>query len=232
MKVAVVSRDKDLISRWLNHHGLKKVMKNPDIVIALGGDGTFLFAEQKFPGVPKVLIYHGSLCEECRVHDFGYILDCLKNKKYSVQESMKLEILFKGKKYLALNDVNVHYTPPTALRYEVLVNDDNFGTHIGDGVVVSTPYGSTGYYKSITRSRFSKGIGVALNNIVNGSKSKVVSSSSILKIKILRGPGVLAVDCVKKTLNLKSGDVLTLRKAKTPAKLIKLRNYPVKIVKY
>lgn len=230
MKVAVVSREKDLISKWLSKHGLKKVSKDPDVVIAFGGDGTFLFAEQKYPGVPKLLIYHSSSCNDCSSHDFARILNNLRDKRYEVKKVMKLRVSVKGKNFYAMNDANIHYVPPCALRYEVAVNGAH-GSYVGDGVVIATPYGSTAYYSSISSKTFKRGIGVAINNPTTGRRSFVVDDGCLITVKILRGPGVLAVDSNKKLVSLRTGDKVVIQKSRH-AKLIKLRGYKLKIRKY
>ncbi|MEA3429714.1 MAG: hypothetical protein U9R08_00415 [Nanoarchaeota archaeon] len=230
MKVAVVSRDEDLISRYFKIFDFKKVSRDPDMVIALGGDGTFLYAEQKYPGVPKVFIYHGSLCEDCREHDFSKILSKIRRKDYAVHKFMKLSVSVKGEKFLAMNDVNIHYVPPTALRYEVAVGGA-YDSYIGDGVVIATPYGSSAYFSSISNKKFKTGIGVAINNSTKGKRSFVVKEGNQLKIKIMRGPGVLAVDCNKKIVHLKAGDKVVVKKARSFAKVLKFRGYNLKIKK-
>ncbi|MBW3003892.1 NAD(+)/NADH kinase [Candidatus Woesearchaeota archaeon] len=230
MKVAVVSKGKDFISKWLAKHGLKKVAKGPDVVIAFGGDGTFLYAEQKFPGVPKLLLYHSSSCKNCKEHNFAMILNTLREKRFEVQKFMKLQVDVKGKKFYAMNDVNIHYVPPCALRYEVRL-DGLHDSYIGDGVVIATPYGSSAYFYSISRKTFKTGIGIAINNATSGKKNFVIADNRAVRVKVIRGPGLLAVDCVKEVVKLNKGDSVVIQKSK-PARLIKLKGYNLKIKRY
>ena len=61
MKIAIVSPFSQIIRRYVTSHKLPISLssKNPDVVVAFGGDGTFLEAEEKYPNTPKILIkYH------------------------------------------------------------------------------------------------------------------------------------------------------------------------------
>jgi len=67
MKIAVVSKDpKKLKSQLKTLRKYLSFMSNrPNIVVALGGDGTFLAAERFFPGIPKLLVREQSICNKC-----------------------------------------------------------------------------------------------------------------------------------------------------------------------
>ncbi len=70
MKVAVVSYNKTYFEEEIRKEGnliLDDV--NPDVVIAFGGEGTFLYSEMTYPGVPKVLVLHSSKCQKCKNHN-------------------------------------------------------------------------------------------------------------------------------------------------------------------
>ena len=204
MKVAIVSYRKELIEGLLPNYGLEIDNRNPEVVIALGGDGTLLFSEQKYPGIPKLFIKHKTECIECHKHNFSDILNKLSKRAYIVSEEPKIEAIIGKKKLVALNDINVHYKPPRALRFSVHVNGSQLdGTFIGDGVVVSTPYGSTAYFCSITRRTFSKGIGLAFNNPIQYMKPLFLNENAIIKIKILREKGVVTADCNEDVVNVK-----------------------------
>jgi len=233
MKVAIVSYKKELIENLLPKYGLKLDNKEPEVVIAFGGDGTFLFAEQKYPCIPKVFIKHKTGCTECYLHDFSDILTKLSRGQYEVSEELKLEAIIGKKKLIALNEISVHYNPPRALRFAVHINGSKMdGTSIGDGAVVSTPYGSTGYFYSITRKSFPKGIGLALNNPVEYTKPMVLDENAIIQIDIIRENGIVAADCNKKLINVKPGSEVIIKSSIQKAKILILKGMSKKITKY
>ena len=90
MKVAVVSLNKG-IEREVARAGLKISRKNPDIVLCVGGDGTFLYGEQVYPGVPKLLIKHR--CKSCKKHKFGQILDRLKKGAFTIKKEILIWVI-------------------------------------------------------------------------------------------------------------------------------------------
>ena len=62
-KVLIVSRRDSLdVKKNLATAGFELVKKNPDFIICYGGDGTVLFSERKFPGVPKLIIKSSRAC--------------------------------------------------------------------------------------------------------------------------------------------------------------------------
>lgn len=213
MRVAVVSYKKGLILPTLKKFGHKIVTKNPELVIALGGDGTFLCAEEKYPNKQKLFIYHSSTCEKCSIHNFEPIISGIS--KLEKKLLLKIEADVKGKKLFALNDINIHYCPPRALRFNVEVNNKTVAENvIGDGVVVSTPFGSTAYYYSITGKSFEKGIGIAFNNPTKKRNPIVVPENSKIEIRILRENGVVAHDTSKTLIKIKKGDRISIQKCK------------------
>jgi NAD kinase len=228
MKVAVVSWTPQVVKKELRKAGITVVDSRPDVVLAFGGDGTFLFAEQKYPGVPKLLVRHGRGC--FRPHCLQKIIEALVGKSYSIEEFPKLEATVGKRKLVGMNDINIHYVPPCALRFAVKVGGRVLADHaIGDGLVVATPYGSSGYYKSITRSTFSNNFGLAFNNPTQPMKTVSVPEDSTITVGIIRGPGVLAADCNKKVIPLKDKDMIKIRRASQPAKIIRLKGWPLKI---
>lgn len=230
MKVAVVSFKKELITKYLDYFAME-LSENPEIVIVLGGDGSLLFSEMQYPGVPKLFLKHSSSCSDCSKHDVSKFLKMVIDGKYKIEEFIKIEAQIANEKMIALNDINIHYRLPMALRYEVILDDKQVdGEIIGDGVVVSTPYGSPAYFKSITGKTFKKGIGVAFNNPTKKMKPIIASENSNIKVRITRHDGYLAYDCSKRLIAIKTGDVINIRKHPENAKLIHLKGEELKIL--
>ena len=76
---------------------------------------------------------------------------------------------------------------------------------VGDGLVVATPFGSTGYYRSITKSLFRTGLGLAFNNSTEPLDHQVVGGNSVIDVEILRGPAVLLADNDPRRIHLHEG---------------------------
>lgn len=212
MRIAVVSRKENNIADILKGLGHKVVSWKPEMVIAFGGDGTFLKSERDYPNVPKVFIYGSETCKSCCVNDIDKILQNIPGLKF--REEIKLEAEVHGKRIFALNEINVHYNPPRALRFDVRLNGKLVGENvIGDGIVVSTPFGSTAYFHAITGRKFMKGIGIAFNNPTKKLRTIIAKENSEIEIVIKRENGIVAWDDSLKTIPIKEGDVIRIRKS-------------------
>ncbi len=230
MKVAVVGLAKKLIEKKLPEYGLNLDKKNPDVVISFGGDGTALYAERVYPGIPRVLIKHSKVCQKCKLgtHDFSEVLKALKENKYKVIEEIKVEGIVNDdpkKKLIGLNEIGIHHKIPTkTIRLRVNVDSKVVADEmIGDGIVVATPYGSTAYFHSITRKTFSKGLGLAFNNPKKMRKGLVVNDDSVIEVDVLRGMGWMTADNNEKMITVRRGDRIKIKKYKGKARIIELK---------
>ena len=227
MKIAIVSKrktDKNFI-KSIERFGLEYTNSNPDLVLSLGGDGTYLRSERKFPGVPKLLIRDSGICEKCDVNAFEKdVLQKVRDRKYKIEENLKLEGIVKGKKFTCTNDFIIrNKVQARALRFQVEINGKRVnGILIGDGVVISTPFGSTGYFHSITRRSFKKGIGIAFNNVTKKVRHRVVDEESKIVVKIVRDNAVFSSDNDPEMVDLEENDVVKVRKSEEVARVVKL----------
>lgn len=127
-----------------------------DALIALGGDGTLLRAARFLGGarVPMFGVNLGKLgfLTACGHEDFPKAFAAFANGKYVVQERMALEATTVsaegtvGVRLRALNDVVVHKGGfARVLRMRVFVDGELISSFAADGLVMSTPTGSTAY---------------------------------------------------------------------------------------
>ena len=227
MKIAIVGRDSYVVRYY------KRVLKKagfiyshkPDVVISLGGDGTLLLSERWYPGVPKLPIRDKSICVNCDWNSLHAVIKKIKDKKFSIKKEMKLQAIAKGRKMVALNEFTLRNASQIhAIRFEVEINRKKVGDiMIGDGIIVSTPFGSTGYYYSLTKKKFDKGIGVAFNNLTNPMKPLVIKNNSKIRLKISRGTALLSHDNDPHMVRLHESDVIEISKAKEVARIIKIK---------
>ena len=206
--------------------------KNPNIIISLGGDGTFLVAEKKHPGIPKLLIRDSEVCKKCTNSGLDKVVQRLKKDKFRVVTHHKIQGLVQKKEVLATNDVVIRNKLPTmAARFQLFVNGKSIPPMIGDGVVISTVFGSTGYYHSVSQSTFKKGWGVAFNNITKKKKALLLKPKDLLEVRIIRGPVTLSSDNHKKIFTLASGEKATFTLSSQTAKVLDIDNIANKLFK-
>lgn len=229
MKVAAVCKFNLCFKETILDAGLEYDENDPDLVISLGGDGTFFKSERKYPGVPKLMVRKSKHCKKCAAGALdGEILEKLKSGKYKVGEHVKLKAKIKrdGKiiqEYTCINDFVIRNREQiNALRFSVEIDGKKVGDElIGDGVVVATPFGSTAYFKSITGESFDKGIGIAFNNMTKKVRHRVLKDDARIKVKILRTDGVFSSDNDPKMTVLKKNDVVEISKSSEKGFLVK-----------
>jgi len=224
MKVLLFGNDAHKLKNKALEAGLEVVEENPDVVVSFGGDGTFLMAEAVFPYITKIILKNSRICKLCIKTTPEKAFLALKNKKYKVEKLPKIEVIYGKEKLVAVNDIVVHNKDPRhGMRYNVWLDGVQVNTEIiGDGVVVATPFGSSGYYRSITDSIFETGIGLAFNNSTEQSDHIVLRDDRVIKIEITRGPANVYADNQKESFTVAEGDFVEIRRHKTPTKIIKV----------
>lgn len=226
MKLAIVGKDKaDVLSLLEEHRGAFEVVtKNPDVVISYGGDGTLMMAEYEYPGIPKLYLKKSRLGKLSHNKDNRTLIQYLVRCKYSIGEHIKLQASAKGKTVLALNDIVIHNKDPRhAIRYTLNIDGAPMaGEVIGDGIVVASPLGSTGYYRSITDSYFELGIGLAFNNSTEQSDHAVLNDNRVITLAVTRGPAVCYADNQEQFIELEEGDSVRVKKSPEIARIIRI----------
>lgn len=126
---------------------------NPEVVICLGGDGTFLDAVSRYGCEPIYIpINLGTLgfYSSWGNNNLENLVDDVK--KANILEAVMLEVELCAenicKKYYSLNEITIVNHVHTQI-LDVKINDLNLESFRGTGICVSTPTGSTAYNKSL-----------------------------------------------------------------------------------
>lgn len=122
-----------------------------DCVLVLGGDGTLIRAARELYayGVPLLGINLGTLgyLTEVELQNIESAMDILMEEEPTVEARMMLKgTLHDGKEDVALNDIVVtRLGALRVIRFNVYVNGELLNSYQSDGIIISTPTGSTGY---------------------------------------------------------------------------------------
>jgi NAD+ kinase len=123
-----------------------------DVVLALGGDGTLLTAarlveHEEIPLLGIKIRSLGFLTED----DVDHAVKNLLSERFVIQDRMRLQVSLESEgsttaNYSALNDVVVHGIGVSrVIHLRTIIDDVLLGEYLSDGVIVSTPTGSTAY---------------------------------------------------------------------------------------
>lgn len=219
MKVLLHGKHSKNIKPLVKSLGFEVVTSDPKIIVSYGGDGTLLSAEREYPQIPKLPIRNSQFCKKCAEHEDEIVLKKLKNGNLELKEYKKLHTNIEGKDLYALNDFVIRNELPThAIRFKT--SDKLL---IGDGIVVSTPFGSTGYFKSISKESFKQGFGVALNNTTEGNGPIYFDEddpdTDELEFELIRGKAILTLDNDPNIFHLSEGTKLTFKLSDKVAKI-------------
>ena len=125
-----------------------------DIILCIGGDGTFLSTARRMNqnNTPLLGVHIGGLgfLAEISRDKIDESLKLVIDKKYKVEDRMRIELYLEKnsllEKFTALNDIVVdHGDSGRILKTQILVNNDYLNTYESDGMIISTAIGSTAY---------------------------------------------------------------------------------------
>ncbi len=219
-----------LVDRYAN---LEEVEDNPEVVVCFGGDGTLLAAEMQWPTVPKVPIRNSRRGIRCITDPPEEVIARLASGDLVRREHLKLECSVTHAEdgrpdtvLLAINEFSVHMgRANSSVRFTMWLDGKQYGEasdkeFIGDGFIVSTPFGSTAYFNKITRGIFWAGIGVAFMYANQHTNHLIVSEATCIEAEITRGPAILAHDNSTTYIDLAEGDRLSMVRSESPAVLL------------
>ncbi len=135
-----------------------KIPNNVECCIVLGGDGTMLQAAGNVLGknIPLIGVNLGTLgyMAEVELSDAESAMDKLLNDEYEIEDRMMLQgVLCQGEEKgvinYALNDIVIaRCSSLQVFNFNVYVNDLPLSSYQADGIILSSPTGSTAYNMS------------------------------------------------------------------------------------
>lgn len=140
----------------LKGYSLKDISEKSDFLISLGGDGTLLGVVRRTYqyNKPILAIHSGTLgfLAEINPYELDSFLSNLLVGKYRIDERIMLKGLIsnsnniKNQEIYAFNDIVISRHPShNMISVEAFIDNEWFNTYKGDGLIISTPTGSTAY---------------------------------------------------------------------------------------
>lgn len=165
-----------------------------DMIIILGGDGTLLRTQSKMKKeIPIFGINMGTVgfLTEIEVKDTFKTLKKILKGDYFIEKRSKLIVSHENHHYSALNEVVIMTDRPSKMLYfEVEVDGEVIEEFRADGLIVSTPSGSTAYSMSaggpIVDPKLEAFIIIPICPYKLGVRPFVVSDKSEISVRLLR----------------------------------------------
>jgi NAD+ kinase len=219
-----------------DREALHRELPSTDVLVVLGGDGTFLRAARAVieDDVPLLGINVGKVgfLSKVEAGALEKVLGHLVEGRYTLEPRMALEghILrggspIEGDRLLALNDIVIaRGSLARVVRVDTSIDASHLASFVADGLVVSTPTGSTGY-------SFSAGgpiLGPTARNLVvtpiagylTTIRSVVVGPEAVVRCRIVDAHEALVSIDGREDIPLSVGDIVEVRAIERPVRLI------------
>lgn len=232
---------------WLKKRKLKvsineeelETLKASDLIIGIGGDGMILGIARKASPLGKPVLgvnsgRLGFLAEIDPEQMYQTIKEILSNK-YKIQNRLLLEarVLRKNRAvgtFTALNDVVIkNGATARVIKLDLEVNKQYVATYIGDGLIISSPTGSTAYSLAASGPIIYPDLPVIVISAICPHtltlRPLIISADSQVKIKVKSNHQevILTLDG-QNNLPLAMEDIIEIKKAKHQLKFITVPN--------
>jgi len=213
----------------------KKIFLGANLVLVVGGDGTFLRASHYAGSIPMLGVNSNIMAKvgffmQCDRKDFREKMIKVVTGKYSIKNVARLQAAIDGKRVdeCALNEFYIGPVPAYSTYNYILDINGRKEYQKSSGVLVGTGAGSNAWIKS------AGGVKMPLDsnkmqflvrelNINRLMKPKMKKGIISGKIKIIsKTGGLLVADSVSKEYPLKPGSVVAVSLAKTQVRFIKM----------
>jgi NAD+ kinase len=219
-----------------DHDALVRALPGTQVLVVLGGDGTFLRAARAVTevDVPLVGVNLGKIgfLSKAEAHELEPLLAKIVSGAYRLEPRMALRGAIHGpgagtprRTFVALNDVVVaRGSLARVVRLEVAIGPSHLATYIADGLVVASPTGSTGYSFSaggpildpLSRSLIVSPIAAYLSAI----RSVVVSPDQVVRCRVAEAHEALVSIDGREDVRLSVGDVVTVTALERPVRFL------------
>ena len=208
-----------------------------DCAIVIGGDGSLIEVARVLQGrnIPILGINMGTLgyLTEVEVGNIDEAINKILQGEYILEDRMMIEGIMEGGTHdVALNDIVV--SRKGALRvihFDLYVNGEFLNSYEADGIIISTPTGSTAYNLSaggpIVEPTAKMFVITPICSHALNTSSIVLSAEDEITVRIGKGRNgsieeVFTTFDGTEMVSLKTGDFVTIRRSDAVTKIIKL----------
>ncbi|WP_226036413.1 NAD kinase [Aquibacillus saliphilus] len=138
-----------------NNFNIVEDYKDANIIVSVGGDGAFLQVVRK-TGFRQDCLYVGiartneaGLYCDFNLDNYDEMMKSIVNEELEVRRFPIIDVTINGEAtFQCLNEASIKSTLIKTIVIDVFIDNNHFERFRGDGLIVATPTGSTGYNKS------------------------------------------------------------------------------------
>ncbi|HET9681379.1 MAG TPA: NAD(+)/NADH kinase [Candidatus Limnocylindrales bacterium] len=213
-------------------------LANTDVLVVLGGDGTFLRAAQAVIAVdvPILGINVGKVgfLSKGEAEGLERVLGQLAAGDFTIEERMALECRIRrgggeadpaGERHVALNDLVIaRGALARVVRLAASIDESHLATFVADGLVVASPTGSTGYSFSaggpILDPTARNILVTPIAGYLSTIRSVVVRPSAVVRCRIVDAHEALVSVDGHDDIPVGVGDTIEVRSLERPVRLV------------
>jgi NAD+ kinase len=209
-----------------------------DIMISIGGDGTILRAATlvRASGIPILGINAGRLGFLAMVQkdEIAEFLQLIIDKKYTISERNLIslsgtpDIPEIADINFAMNEISVSRKDTTSMiTIETYLNDEFLNSYWADGLIISTPTGSTGYSLSCGGPILTPNVSslvitpIAPHNL--NARPLVIPDDTVIRLKVTGREEHYLVSLDSRIASVKNESELTIRKTPFKIKMVEIQ---------
>ncbi len=233
----ILYEQKIVKKEYLTFSNFKDLDSSFDILVSIGGDGTILRAATfvRDSGIPILGINAGRLgfLATVQKENIATFLQLVIEKKYTISERTLLSL--DSTPYnnqiadlnFAMNEVTVSRKDTTSMiTIETYLNDEYLNSYWADGLIISTPTGSTGYSLSCGGPVLTPDVKsfvitpIAPHNL--NARPLVITDDTIIKLNVSGREDNYLVSLDSRIASINKNTVLTIKKSNFSIKMVEI----------
>lgn len=229
--------DERFTQRMISHgfevyDSVSNITEDTSFIVSYGGDGTFLHSVDMLRGrdIPILGINSGRLGFLASVprEDAEEAIEALINGDYTIEERPLIEITSNGETSYAFNEFTLQKSNLSMINVQLTVNGEYVANYMSDGLIVSSPSGSTAYSMSVGGAIIAPDCNCFIVNPIAphnlNMRPIIISDHSVLELSaVSRESGVLAT-MDNRWANVENGAHFIVKKSSFHIRLVKLKN--------
>lgn len=233
----VLYEQKIVKKKYLTFSDFNDLDSSFDILVSIGGDGTILRAATfvRDSGIPILGINAGRLgfLASVQKENIAIFLQLVLEKKYTISERTLLSLESTphynqiAELNFAMNEVTVSRKDTTSMiTIETYLNDEYLNSYWADGLIISTPTGSTGYSLSCGGPVLTPDVKsfvitpIAPHNL--NARPLVITDDTIIKLNVSGREDNYLVSLDSRIASINKNTILTIKKSNFSIKMVEI----------
>lgn len=218
-------------------YGFKTYQNTSDLpadisfVVSYGGDGTLLHSIELFRenNIPILGINSGRLGFLASVPrtEIEKAIVALKNNEYTIEERPLMEITSNGLKSYAFNEFTLQKSSLSIINVSLSINGEYVANYMSDGLIISSPTGSTAYSMSVGGPIISPDCNCYIINPIAphnlNMRPLIISDTAELMVSGVSREATILATIDNRSLNAENNRQFTIKKSSYVVKLVKLK---------